>query len=337
MRIAVTGSIATDHLMVFPGRFADQFVTELMDKVSLSFLVDKLDIRRGGAAANIAFGLGCLGQNPVLLGGVGADFDDYRRWLERHGVDTESVYVSQTQHTARFLCTTDDDQNQIASFYSGAMAEARNIDLRHVADRVGELDLVLVAPNDPAAMVRHTVECRTLGYRFAADPSQQLARMAGDEIRSLVDGAALLFTNEYEHGLLLRSTEWLHAEVLERVGTWITTLGSDGVQIEGHHQPTIRVPAVAVRTAVDPTGVGDAFRAGFLAGLAWELDIERAAQLGCTVATVVLETVGCQEYQLDHDDLLKRFEHAYGASSAADVEARIRAIPSSAGEVRVSR
>ena len=201
MRIAVTGSIATDHLMTFPGRFTDQLVAGKIESVSLSFLVDALEIRRGGIAANIAFGMACLGLRPVLVGAVGPDFDDYRSWLERKGVDTASVHVSELQHTARFLCTTDTDQNQIASFYAGAMSEARNIELAPVAERLGGLDLVVISPNDPQAMLRHTAECRERGIPFAADPSQQLARMDGDEIRQLVDGAFYLFMNEYETAL----------------------------------------------------------------------------------------------------------------------------------------
>lgn len=156
MRIAVTGSIATDHLMAFPGRFSDQLIADQLENVSLSFLVEQLDIRRGGVAANIAIGLARLGLRPILVGAVGADFDGYRLWLERHGVDTKSVHVSQTRHTARFLCTTDRAQNQIASFYAGAMVEAREIELWAVADRTGGLDLVVIGPNDPEAMLSHT-------------------------------------------------------------------------------------------------------------------------------------------------------------------------------------
>ena len=206
MRIAVAGSIATDHLMTFPGRFADQLVAEQLHTVSLSFLVDALDIRRGGVAPNIAFGMGVLGLRPVLVGAAGADFAEYRSWLERNNVDCESVHISETRHTARFMCTTDQDHNQIASFYTGAMAEARNIELKPIADRVGGLDLVLVGADDPQGMVRHTQECRTRGYAFAADPSQQLARLDGDDIRELVDGASYLFTNEYEAALIETKT-----------------------------------------------------------------------------------------------------------------------------------
>src|SRR3954449_5638544 len=194
MRVLVTGSIATDHLMSFPGRFADQLLPDQLDKVSLSFLVDDLDIRRGGVAANISFGMAVLGLRPVLVGSVGGDFDDYRSWLERHGVDCSFVRVSELRHTARFLCTTDADQNQIASFYPGAMAEAREIEL----DALGPLDLVVVSPNDPAAMLRHTAEARERGIPFAADPSQQLSSLDGEQVRELVTGADVLLSNAYE-------------------------------------------------------------------------------------------------------------------------------------------
>lgn len=333
MRIAVTGSIATDHLMVFPGRFADQFVMDQLEKVSLSFLVDDLEVRRGGAAANIAFGLGCLGMSPVLVGAVGNDFDDYRAWLERHGVDTSSVHVSETKHTARFLCTTDSAQAQIASFYAGAMEEARNIELRPVVERIGGADLVVIAPNDPVAMVRHTEECRLLGLPFAADPSQQLARLAGSDVRKVVDGARYLFTNEYETSLLLRSTGWSVDDVLDRVGRWITTQGPDGVRIVGRGHEPISVPAVPVKKEADPTGIGDAFRAGFLWGVQENLSMERAAQVGCTLATIALETIGTQEYVVDQAVLSDRIALTYGSDAAAEVTSKVRSALASGYDV----
>ena len=319
MRIAVTGSIATDHLMRFPGRFAEQLIAEQLERVSLSFLVDELVIRRGGVAANISYGLGRLGLHPILVGAVGEDFADYRSWLDRHGVDTASVHVSDLAHTARFVCTTDDDLCQIASFYPGAMSEAREIELAPVAERFGGLDLVVVSPNDPAAMLRHTDESRERGYPFAADPSQQLARMDGEDVRRLIDGAAYLLCNEYEKALLEQKTGWSDADVLARVGTRITTLGAEGVRIEGDGVP-IQVPVVPARDTPDPTGVGDAFRAGFFAGRSWDLSLERSAQLGCLLATLVLETIGPQEYEADEAELLKRFTAAYGADAAAEIK-----------------
>lgn len=269
MRIAVTGSIATDHLMTFPGRFADQLVADQLHTVSLSFLVDNLDVRRGGVGANICFGMGQLGSGPILVGAAGSDFDEYRAWLDRHGVDTASVRISEVLHTARFVCTTDADHNQIGSFYTGAMSEARLIELKSVADRVGGLDLVLIGADDPEAMLRHTEECRSRAIPFAADFSQQIARMNGDEIRILLDGATFLFSNEYEKGLIESKTGWTDAEILARVGHRVTTLGSNGVRIECAGQQPIEVGVPEEEAKVDPTGVGDAFRAGFLSGLSW--------------------------------------------------------------------
>lgn len=324
MRIAVTGSIATDHLMTFPGSFGDQLIAEQLDRVSLSFLVDDLQIRRGGCAANITFGMGCLGLSPILVGAVGSDFADYRSWLERHGVDCASVHVSEAHHTARFLCTTDQHHNQIASFYTGAMADARLIELAPVADRVGGLDLVLVSPNDPDAMLRHTDECRQRGVPFAADPSQQLARMADDQIRDLVDGAAYLFSNDYEKGLIEQKTGWSDDELLRRVGVRVTTLGPKGAVIDRLGEPSIHVAPAPERGKADPTGVGDAFRAGFLAGLAWSLPLERCGQIGNLTATHVLERVGGQEYQLGQKDFLERFAAAYGQAAADEIAPLVR-------------
>ncbi|QKG26448.1 carbohydrate kinase family protein [Actinomadura verrucosospora] len=320
MRIAVTGSIATDHLMTFPGRFSDQLLPDQLDRVSLSFLVDELEIRRGGVAANICFGMGGLGKESILVGSVGDDFADYRSWLDRHGVDTASVHVSELHHTARFLCTTDQDQNQIASFYTGAMSEARSIELGPVADRVGGLDLVLISANDPEAMLRHTDECRSRGIPFAADPSQQLARMDGADVRRLLDGAAYLFSNEYEKALFEEKTGWSGEEVLSRVGIRVTTLGAKGAVIDRQGEEGLHVPCVPVEKVVDPTGVGDAFRSGFLSATAWGLPLERAAQVGSTVAAYALEAAGPQEYTLSRRAFLDRLSAAYGSAAAADVE-----------------
>jgi adenosine kinase len=315
MKIAVTGSIATDHLMHFPGRFADQLLPDQLDRVSLSFLVDELVVRRGGVAANIAFGMGSLGLRPVLVGAVGADFADYRSWLERHNVDCDSVYVSDIAHTARFVCTTDEDMCQIASFYAGAMSEARNIELSPVASRLGGVDLVLVGANDPEAMVRHTQECRERGIPFAADPSQQLARMSGEQVRSLIDGASYLLTNDYESSLLEAKTGYSAADVLDRVAVRVTTLGSKGAEITANGMEPIHVPCAAELARHDPTGVGDGFRAGFFAGISWGLTLERAAQVGSLVAAYVIETIGTQEYVILPDEFTKRFEEAYGGAS----------------------
>lgn len=323
--VLVSGSIATDHLMHFPGRFSQQLLADQLHKVSLSFLVDDLVVRRGGVAANIAFGMAQLGGAPVLLGAVGADFDDYRSWLTRHGVDCQSVHVSSIHHTARFVCTTDEEMCQIASFYAGAMSEARLIELAPAVARTGA-ELVVISADDPAAMVRHSSECRERGFAFAADPSQQIARMSGRELASLIEGASLLFTNEYEKSLLESKTGLSEAEIMQRVDVRVTTLGSRGVEITGRGVDLLHVPIAKEHAKLDPTGVGDGFRAGFLTARSWDLSWERSAQVGSLLATLVLETVGPQEYQVRRDDFLKRLDESYGPDAAAEVRPHLASI-----------
>ena len=329
MRVAVAGSIATDHLMSFPGRFSEQLLADQLHTVSLSFLVDSLEIRRGGVAPNICFGMGKLGMRPILVGSAGEDFGEYRSWLERHNVDCESVRISELLHTARFVCTTDADHNQIASFYTGAMAEARLIEIGPISARVGGLDLVLIGADDPEAMLRHTEECRERGIPFAADPSQQLARMAADDIKQLVDGATYLFTNEYEAALIEQKTGWGADEILRRVGARVVTLGANGVRItrrtEDGEVHALEVATPKEEAKADPTGVGDAFRAGFIAGLSWGAGEELAAQVGCMLATLVIETVGPQEYDLSRGRFVERFAVAYGSDAAREVTRHLAA------------
>ncbi|BDC73066.1 carbohydrate kinase family protein [Prescottella equi] len=321
MTIAVTGSIATDHLMRFPGRFAEQLLADQLAHISLSFLVDDLVIRRGGVGGNIAYAMGVLGGSPLLVGAAGVDFAEYRTWLESNGVDCSAVRVSDSAYTARFVCTTDEDMAQIASFYPGAMSEAREIEIAAVAKAAGDLDLVLVGANDPDAMLRHTDECRLLGLPFAADPSQQLARLSGDDAKKLIQGAKYLFTNEYEWGLLQQKTGLSEEEIRSQVGLRVTTLGAKGVEIVDADGNWVRVGVVPERGKVDPTGVGDAFRAGFLLAHSAGLSVERSAQLGSLVAVYVLETVGTQEWTFQRDDALKRLTEAYGRAAADDIAA----------------
>ncbi|MER8062445.1 MULTISPECIES: PfkB family carbohydrate kinase [unclassified Streptomyces] len=335
MRIAVSGSIAIDHLTVFPGRFTDQLIPGRLDHVSLSFLVDDLEVRHGGAAANIAFGLGGLGLAPLLIGAAGTDFGPYAVWLEDHGVDIGGVLVSAERQTARFMCTTDADANQIASFCTGAMAEARDIDLAALTgdDPAARPDLVLIAPDDPEAMLRRTRQCRESGIPFAADPSQQLARLDGAQARDLVTGARWLFSNEYESALLLERTGWTREQVLEQVGTWIVTLAEHGARAERADGGALLVPAVPGVPVADPTGVGDAFRAGFLAATAHGLGLAAAARLGCAVASEALRTVGSQTYEAGPGRLLAVLATAYGSEAAAEIAPALPAAVSEGGEV----
>ena len=321
MRIAVTGSIATDHLMTFPGRFAGQLLADKLDKISLSFLVEGLEIRRGGVAANIAYGLGGLGLRPILVGSAGPDFADYRTWLDEHGVDTSRVRVSAEHQTARFVCTTDADLNQIASFYPGAMNEDVDIDLSGLA---GQADLVLIGAGNPAAMAGMTRQCRELQIPFAADTSQQLATLDGDQIRELVAGAAYLFSNDYEASLTEHKTGWSGADVLGQVGIRITTLGEAGARVDQLGQDPVIIGPVKDVTPADPTGSGDAFRSGFLAAVAWGLSMERAAQLGNLLAVLALESAEPQGYQVDAAGLQARCAVSYGEAAAAEIAAHLR-------------
>ena len=319
MKIGVAGSVGLDHLMTFSGKFTDSFVAGSLEKVSLSFLVDSLDVRRGGCAANICYGMGVLGLNPVLIAAVGKDWADYEAWLSRHGVDTSHALVSTSLYTAHFMVTTDDDLNQIASFFPGAMSEARNIELGPIMEKTGRFDMLVISPDDPEAMLHHSDVCRSEGIAFAADPSQQMARMSGEEIKLLIDGASYLFLNEYELALAMQKTGLSDREILEHVKIRVVTLGSKGAKVESAAGEFVQVGTPQEKSKTDPTGVGDSFRSGFIAGLAWGLSHERCAQLGSLIATYVIETMGTQEYRFTSAEFLARFDGAYGPEAAAEI------------------
>ena len=324
MKIGVAGSVGLDHLMTFPGKFTDSLVAGSLEKVSLSFLVDGLEVRRGGCAANIVYGMGVLGLNPVLIAAVGKDWADYDAWLLRHGVDTSHVLISTTQFTAHFMVTTDTELNQIASFFPGAMSEARNIELGPIMDKTGRFDIVVISPDDPEAMLRHSEVCRAQGIAFAADPSQQMARMSGEEIRQLITGAKYLFLNEYELALAMQKTGWTDAEILDLVEYRVVTLGSEGAKVESKNGEFVQVGVPQEKAKIDPTGVGDSFRSGFIAGLAWGLSHERCAQLGSMIATYVIETTGTQEYRFTASEFVARFAEAYGQDAASEIAAQLK-------------
>lgn len=324
VHLAIAGSVAADHLQTFSGKFSDSLVPDQLAKLSVSFLVEDLDIRRGGCAANITFALGRLGISPLLVAAVGRDFADqgYQEWLESAGVDCSHVRVSPSLHTALCTITTDDAHAQIVTFYPGAMAEAREIDVAALHAEQ-PIDLLLIGPDDPDAMQRHTRTARDLGIPFAADPSQQLAWAGGDLIRELVEGATYLFTNDYEAALIEKKTGWSADDVRARVDTQIITRGKDGVTVFPADGEPVEVGAIQGVEAIDPTGVGDSFRGGFLAGVAAGLNFERAAQIGCTIAASVVETTGTQEYVLERESFLDRVEATYGVAARDDIGAAL--------------
>jgi adenosine kinase len=307
MSIVVTGSIAFDYLMSFPGKFTEHFLPEHMSRVSLSFLVDTMDKRRGGCAPNIAYTLALLGETPRLMATAGQDFDDYRRWLEAAGVDTSLVAQVPDRFTASFFCSTDVDGNQIASFYTGAMANAGELSFRTVPD----CQLAIVSPNDPAAMIQYAEECRTLHIPYIWDPGQQCARMSGDELGQGIDGAALVMCNDYELELIRQKTGFGEAEILAHADGLVVTKGEKGCTIILDGQQ-VDVAAVTPSRIVDPTGVGDAFRGGFLKGMARGADAVVSARLGAVAAAYALEHLGGQSHAYTLTEFLERFSASYG-------------------------
>jgi adenosine kinase len=312
MNIVVTGSIAYDYLMSFPGRFTEHFLPDHLHRVSLSFLVDSMDKRRGGCAPNIAYTLALLGERPILLATAGEDFGEYRQWLDAAGIDTSQVKQIEGKFTASFFCSTDLHNNQIASFYTGAMANASELSFRTVP----ACDLAIVSPNDPAAMVQYAAECRTLGIPYIFDPGQQVARMSGDELTEGVVGAHLVIANDYELEILKQKTGRDDAGLLETARALIVTRGENGSSIVTRTDRT-DVRAVEPKRIVDPTGVGDAFRGGFMKGLALKLPLGECAQIGSVAATYALEHLGGQSHAYLWQEFKDRYEECFGSLSAS--------------------
>jgi adenosine kinase len=307
MNIIVTGSIAFDYLMSFPGSFTEHLLPDHLQRVSLSFLVDTMDKRRGGCAPNIAYTLALLGERPRLMATAGRDFDDYRRWLDGSGIDTSLVRQIDGKFTASFFCSTDSSGNQIASFYTGAMAHAGELSFYDA----GACELAIISPNDPAAMVRYARECRELGVPYIYDPSQQVARMGGDDLTQGLAGARMVICNDYEFEMIREKTGMDAAAMLQHAEAVIITRGEKGASIVLRDR-TIENPAVPPREAVDPTGVGDAFRGGFMKGLAVGAGYEVCGQLGSVAATYALEHLGGSSHVYTWPDFKARYEQHFG-------------------------
>ena len=313
MTIVVTGSIAFDYLMSFPGKFTEHFLPEHMSRVSLSFLVDTMDKRRGGCAPNIAYTLALLGEVPRLMATAGQDFHDYRQWLEAAGVDTSLVRDVAGKFTASFFCSTDSDGNQIASFYTGAMANAGELSFR----TIGNCDIAIISPNDPGAMLQYAEECRALEIPYIWDPGQQCARMSGTELANGLTGAKALICNDYELELIRQKTGFAEEAILENADVLIVTRGEHGCSIFENGERT-DVPAVRPSRIVDPTGVGDAFRGGLLKGLAHRADYVVSAKLGAVAAAYALEHLGGQSHAYSWPEFRHRFDVNFGAHDGID-------------------
>jgi adenosine kinase len=307
MKIVVTGSIAYDYLMSFPGKFTEHFLPEHMNRVSLSFLVDSMDKRRGGCAPNIAYTLALLGERPLLMATAGEDFGEYRHWLHAAGVDTAHVKQIEGKFCASFFCSTDVDNNQIASFYTGAMANAAELSFR----TAGDVRFTIISPNDPAAMTQYAEECRTLEIPFIFDPGQQCARMSGEALLDGLRGAAVLILNDYELELLKQKTGLDEEALIAHTGILVVTRGEHGSSLMTASD-RIDVDAVTPRAIVDPTGVGDAYRGGLMKGMVAGLDLRTSGRLGSVAAAYVLEHLGGTSHSYTIEEFAARYEEHFG-------------------------
>jgi adenosine kinase len=307
MRIIVTGSIAYDYLMSFPGSFSEHLLPDHLQRVSLSFLVDSMDKRRGGCAPNIAYTLALLGERPAVMATAGQDFDEYRQFLESAGVDASLVKQVPGKFTASFFCSTDMNGNQIASFYTGAMAHAAELKF----GSAGPCDLTIISPNDPTAMVEYARECQQLGIPYIYDPSQQVARMGGDDIKAGVVGAYIVICNDYEFEIIREKTGMGEAAMLQHAVAVVVTKGEKGASIM-LRDGAIDIPAVPPTVMVDPTGVGDAFRGGFMKGLAMGTGFEVCGRLGSVAATYALEHMGGSSHTYTRGEFRARYAQHFG-------------------------
>lgn len=312
MTVLVTGSIAYDYIMVFPGYFKDHILPDKINQISVSFLVDSMKKQRGGVAPNIAYNLALLGERPKIMATVGEDFSDYRRWLELHGVDTSAIVEIPDEFTASFFVSTDKDQNQIASFYTGAMAYARQLSVREYGGDT--VELAIVSPNDPRAMLQYVRECKELGIQYVYDPSQQIIRLSAEELLEGVRGSKLLIVNDYEFEMLTNKTNCSTEELAEATEILIVTHRERGsvIRLRERPQAAIGIPAVPARRSADPTGVGDAYRAGIIKGMLHGLDWETTGRMGSLAATYALEETGTQNHEYSLDEFVSRFGQEFG-------------------------
>ena len=310
MNVVVTGSIAYDYLMTFPGYFKEHILPEQIAKLSVSFLVDSMRKQRGGCAPNIAYNLALLGERPLVMGTAGQDFSDYRAWLEAHGVDTSAVVESPDEFTSSFFVSTDRENNQIASFYIGAMAHARDLSFANLRTRV---DLTIISPNDPEAMCKYPRECKALGIPYIYDPSQQIIRLSGDDLREGIDGSKMLIVNDYEFEMIRNKTGLAEEQVLCCTATLIVTRGGEGSTIwtDGKR---IDIPTVKPLRLADPTGVGDAYRAGIIKGMSLRLPWDVIGRMGSLAATYVLEQPGTQNHSYTWDEFVARYRESFGSA-----------------------
>jgi adenosine kinase len=316
MDIILTGSVAFDYLMTFPGYFRDHIIVEKLETISLSFLVESMVRLRGGTAPNIAYTLALLGQHPYLFATVGEDFSDYRVWLESKGVDTTYARLIPDVYTASFFANTDLSNAQIASFYPGAMAYAAQLSLKELHRE--QAGLVVISPNDPEAMKLYVRECQELGYPYIYDPSQQIVRLDADDIRQGVGGCQALFVNDYEFALIQKLTGYTTSGILKHARFMVVTRGESGAVIYSQ-EGEFRIPVVPPEKIADPTGVGDAFRGGFITAYQSGLDWQTCGRMGALAATYCLENTGPQGHQYTVQEFITRYRRNFDDEGKLDI------------------
>lgn len=310
MKEVVTGSLGHDYIMNFSGRFADRIMPDKLHQISLSFLADKLSKNLGGTAGNLAYTLKLLGAEPYIVATAGNDFDDYREFLEKHRIASEGVRVVSDEPCGSYHVITDSDDNQIGAFYTGATKYNKDLSIRQPeAPR-----LVIVGPNDPDAMRKYVVECKELGYPYMYDPAFQIGNFSPEELKSAIEGAELLIGNDYEIALIEQKLGVSHEDLLVMgPKAVITTLGAKGSVIETHKE-AIHVKPATPKNVSDPTGAGDAYRGGFLAGYLKGLDFQVAGQMGAVAAVYTVEKYGTVTHHFTKDEFVKRYKENYGSS-----------------------
>jgi adenosine kinase len=314
MRIVITGSIAYDYIMSFPGQFKDHILFDKLDSLSLSFLVDSMTKHRGGVAPNIGYTLALLGERPALLATAGLDFTEYRDWLEAQGVDTQPVKIIPEVFTASFFAGKDRVNGQIALFYPGAMAHAADVSFADLGYRP---DFAVISPDDPDAMNKHLLECIELGIPYAYDVSWQLARLPPEAIMRGVLGCRMLVVNDYEMGLITDKTGLTETDPRLADKIVVVTRGENGATIyaEGSFYS---IPAVPPHQILDPTGAGDAFRGGLLRGMASGWDWSVAGRMGTLAATYCLEAMGSQNYAFTRAEFVARYRENFDDAGVLD-------------------
>ena len=316
MRIVVTGSLAYDYIMNFPGKFSDHILPDKVHMLTVSFLVDSMKKMRGGVAGNIAYTLALLGERPLVVSAAGQDFSEYRKFMETSGIDASGIKEIPAEFTASCFINTDMSNNQIVAFYPGAVPHTKEVSLEQMG--VKKDDWVIISPTDPESMAKHTAECKRLGVKYIFDPGKQVPRLDKQQILTGLDGAAALIGNDYEFGMMAKCTGLTEAQLIATAPITVMTRGEEGSRIYERGGKTHEVPVAKVSAVVDPTGAGDAFIAGMAMGLSRGWPLEISGRVATLAAAWAIEHKGCQEHRYTRAEFARRYTENFGAAKQLD-------------------